>query len=76
MLVQEIPKASTTQTKKPPRGTPFYNRTSLDSTAQQSRITRHLLELEQDNYHAIQIDIPKSESPLPPSTFLPLPPFP
>ena len=61
MLVQEIPKA-TASTKKPGRGTALYGRAALDSSAQQTRITRHLLELEQDNYHAIQIDIPKPES--------------
>lgn len=61
MLVQEISKA-TAPTKKPGRGTALYGRAALDSSAQQTRITRHLLELEQDNYHAIQIDIPKPES--------------
>jgi len=62
MLVQEIPKASTGPPKKPPRGSAFYGRAALDSSTQQSRVARHLLELEQDNYHAVQIDIPKSES--------------
>ena len=62
MLVQEIPKASTATAKKPGRGSALYGRAALDSVAQQTRITRHLLELEQDNYHAIQIDIPKPES--------------
>lgn len=62
MLVQEISKTSTVPAKKPGRGSALYGRAALDSTAQQTRITRHLLELEQDNYHAIQIDIPKPES--------------
>ena len=64
MLVQEIAKSSITQPKKPPRGSLVYGRAALDSSGQQTRITRHLAELEQDNYHAIQIDIPKSESPI------------
>ena len=67
MLVQEISKAPTGPPKKAARGSALYGRTALDSSAQQSRINRHLTELEQDNYHAIQIDIPKSESPLPSS---------
>jgi hypothetical protein len=62
MLVQEIPKASATVKKKPARGSSLYGRAAPDSSAQQSRTNRHLIELEQDNYHAIQIDIPKSES--------------
>ena len=62
MFVQEILKASTGPPKKVPRGSAFYGRAALDSSAQQTRINRHLAELEQDNYHAIQIDIPKSES--------------
>ena len=61
MLVQEIPKASIAPPKKTPRGSALYGRGALDSSAQQARISRHLTELEQDNYHAIQIDIPKSE---------------
>ena len=62
MLVQEIPKASIGPPKKAHRGSGPYGRAALDSSAQQPRINRHLTELEQDNYHAIQIDIPKSES--------------
>jgi hypothetical protein len=62
MLVQEIPKPSTVQQKKTSRGQPLYGRAALDSSAQQARAARHLTELEQDNYHGIQIDIPKSES--------------
>jgi len=62
MLVQEIAKPSATTQKKPARGSALYGRAALDSSAQQTRISRHLAELEQDNYHAIQIDIPKSES--------------
>jgi uncharacterized metal-binding protein YceD (DUF177 family) len=62
MFVQEIPKVSTGQPKKAARGTAFYGRAALDSSAQQARIARHLTELEQDNYHAVQIDIPKPES--------------
>ena len=65
MLVQEIAKASATTQKKPARGSALYGRAALDSSAQQTRIARHLTELEQDNYHAIQIDIPKSESRIP-----------
>ena len=65
MLVQEIPKTSTGPPKKAARGSALYGRAAPDSSAQQSRINRHLTELEQDNYHAIQIDIPKSESSLP-----------
>ena len=61
MLVQEIPKASSGPPKKAPRGSALYARAALDSSAQQTRIARHLAELEQDNYHAIQIDIPKPE---------------
>jgi zinc finger HIT domain-containing protein 1 len=67
MLVQEIPKASIGPPKKAHRGSGPYGRAALDSSAQQPRINRHLAELEQDNYHAIQIDIPKSESPFPSS---------
>jgi zinc finger HIT domain-containing protein 1 len=66
MLVQEIPKAAASQPKKPARGSVYYGRAALDSAAQQTRITRHLLELEQDNYHAVQIDIPKPERTSPP----------
>lgn len=65
MLVQEIPKLSTAPPKKAGRGTAFYGRAALDSSAQQARIARHLVELEQDNYHAVQIDIPKPESIVP-----------
>jgi hypothetical protein len=61
MFVEEIPKPSSTIAKKPARGSVLYGRTVLDSGAQQARITRHLTELDQDNYHAIQIDIPKSD---------------
>jgi hypothetical protein len=62
MLVQEVPKASTTTSKKVTKGYVNYGHTNLDSSAQQTRLLRHLIELEQDNYHAIQIDIPKQES--------------
>lgn len=62
MLVQEVAKPSATTQKKPARGSALYGRAALDSSAQQTRIARHLAELEQDNYHAIQIDIPKPES--------------
>jgi len=65
MLVQEIAKASATTQKKPARGSALYGRAAVDSSAQQARIARHLTELEQDNYHALQIDIPKSESSMP-----------
>ena len=65
MLVQEISKASPTTQKKPARGSALYGRAALDSSAQQTRIARHLTELEQDYYHAIQIDVPKSESRIP-----------
>ena len=61
MLVQEIPKPSSAPPKRAPRGSALYTRAALDSTAQQTRVARHLAELEQDNYHAIQIDIPKPE---------------
>lgn len=61
MLVQEISKTSA-PTKKVGKGHVNYGRTAPDSSAQQARIARHLIELEQDNYHAIQIDIPKQES--------------
>src|SRR5271156_1636958 len=64
MLVQEVQKPQTGQKKASrgaSRGTALYGRAALDSAAQQARIGRHLTELEQDNYHAIQIDIPKSE---------------
>jgi hypothetical protein len=61
MLVQEIPKTTSSQPKKPVRGSIYYGRAALDSTAQRTRIARHLLELEQDNYHAVQIDVPKPE---------------
>jgi hypothetical protein len=64
MLVQEISKPSTAP-KKAARGTVFYGRVALDSSAQQARIARRLIELEQDNYHAVQIDIPKPESMFP-----------
>jgi zinc finger HIT domain-containing protein 1 len=71
MLVQEISKAATGPPKKPGRGSALYGRAAVDSSTQQTRITRHLLELEQDNYHAIQIDIPKPEStPLLPASFV------
>jgi len=66
MLVQEIPKTTAGQPKKPARGSVYYGRAALDSTAQQTRIARHLLELEQDNYHPVQIDVPKPES-IPPA---------
>jgi len=62
MLVQEVPKPSTGTAKKAARGSALYGRAALDSSAQQARIARHLIELEQDNYHAVQIDIPKPES--------------
>jgi hypothetical protein len=62
MLVQEVNKASTTTSKKVTKGHVNYGHTNLDSSAQQTRLLRHLIELEQDNYHAIQIDIPKQES--------------
>ena len=62
MLVQEVLKAPTGPQRKAPRGSVVYGRAALDSAAQQARIARHLTELEQDNYHAIQIDIPKSET--------------
>jgi len=65
MLVQEIQKPSAGTAKKAtPRGSALYGR-AHDSSAQQARIARHLVELEQDNYHAVQIDIPKSESTYP-----------
>jgi hypothetical protein len=65
MLVQEIPRASAVVKKKPARGSALYGRAAPDSSAQQARTNRHLAELEQDNYHAIQIDIPKPESMVP-----------
>jgi zinc finger HIT domain-containing protein 1 len=61
MLVEEVSKAATGPPKKAPRGG-LYGRQALDSSAQQARVARHLLELEQDNYHAVQIEIPKPES--------------
>jgi hypothetical protein len=61
MLVEEISRTSTVVKKKPARGSALYGRAAPDSAAQQARTARHLTELEQDNYHAIQIDIPKPE---------------
>ena len=62
MFVEEIVKPSTNIAKRRSTGTGYHPRTGLDSAAQQNRIARHLNELEQDNYHPIQIEIPKSES--------------
>jgi zinc finger HIT domain-containing protein 1 len=60
MFVEEIAKP-TASTGKKRTSTGVSSRFSLDSAAQQNRIARHLNELEQDNYHTVQIEIPKSD---------------